>query len=388
MSESPSSFKGNGMDPASMAEALAHELLRCQPATRWNAVARLMEALARSADQPREDPELVDLRARLRRSEEERAIAMDRLKRAQADGKYAEERLEAERKRAAEMQELVGSHEQRLSVMQQSLDQREAALSKRDQQVQQLQHELDTAKRAAARDSQGHLSEERVRKLQDESAELRQQLRLQRVDFEEMLANREAELRDLRDRPVAAAAAVGAEGEYLGPLWKRMVDSKLKLALPTESPKAGMLERLVDVIEFLTDSTMEVDGQMRLLLDKYASEHPRLKGPWQAYAKQPVDEIVRAAVSPSGGHPRLLSTRLRIHREWLRALLFGTDAAVHPQTVANTLKEHLLSTNELWNDRTAIRQYVKADGQLHFGEQLKKLRIDKILEALTKRGDG
>ncbi|MBN2445081.1 MAG: hypothetical protein JXO22_00010, partial [Phycisphaerae bacterium] len=260
---------------AELLEPVRAALAKAPESERYRALAAFFSDLADGqtggGGAAAEAEQLAALSKKLTRLGEEKALVDDALAEARADLEHANRQIEADRERAKETERISTDQRTRLRAAQQQVDELEQQLIAKNSQLHEADSEVESLRVKLQRSELSAGDTSRLDSLEDTKRELVEQLERLRADHEQLRADKDAEIEQLKAVTLEAEAATSSSSDkLLADLWDRLARAKPALApggkVPTEAAAQRLFEAFIELAFFAHD----FDQTMRPFLGSFA----------------------------------------------------------------------------------------------------------------------
>jgi len=374
-------------------ERIAASLAAGSEADRYRALRLFIGALGKASgvEDGRGDgsgEEFDVLSKKVRALQEKLASQDDRVAALEAALDHRSAQFQAEQARADKFEKLAGEQRERLEGFPREITTLEDRLRVRGEELGKAQREtedltLKLQRLSRQKDQTGDIDglSRELRKQSEEVERLAKELERTRADKDAEIERLQATLAGER------AEAGGKSALTFSEVWKRLASAKPPLVEGHVPPTQQSAERMADLLVVLVQIVDEFDKMMRPFLSKYTALNPRIRTPWDNYAKgQSIQEAVREVLIPSGGRPvGVVNARLRALYAWTHAAVIACDATF--ESVRPELQSFLLSPAMGGPDPTrTIKQFLRSDGHELFLQHMRQLRSAKLGDVFGRGG--
>ena len=317
---------------------------------------------------------------------EERANLQDTLAQAKADTAHHTKQLEAEQSRNDELQKIIEEQRSRLEGLNKSFAELEADLVAKNSRIHQVEVENEDLKLQLQRSELAQKDTSRADRLEDAKRDLSGRAESLSADLEQLRADKDAEIAEIKSRLLAAKkSAAGAGDVALETLWQRLATAKPAFVEGHIAPTPQAAERLFDAFMALASFADNLDQDLRPFLDRYTKYNETVRRPWSAYQRlEQLHDAIRSTIEVKGHKPvDVLKMRLANLKAWSVAALLAGDRAL--EGLGSELEEHMMGPAGVGsNPQCKVREYIKGEGHLLFGQRVLEVRSQTLSEAYAR----
>ena len=324
--------------------------------------------------------QLKELSRKLVATQKDKADLEFKLQTAMADLRDREERLGLELARIKDLDARVKEQHARLTTIETERANLESQLIARNTELHAAELDKESLTLQAQRSAAAAESRKELQALEQDNAQLRQQLTAARAETEQLRVEKGKRLNELEEELRKSKVAGSSSSEAsLAPLWTRLATARLAPGGVPPTPQAGqrLADAFVDMATFVTD----LDDALRRLLPKYTKRVKPLSMVWQGYAAgESFQQVIFKLLDPAGGASLsgILRMKLKVCAKWANATLIGSDAAL--EFIESELRNRLQEFNRGRGNRASVADFLAGSGHEEFQSRMAQLHSEKVAE--------
>ena len=316
---------------------------------------------------------------------EEKASLQDKVATLQADLDHRNKQLEAEQTRGHELGLLQEEQRARLEGLQTSVTDLEAQLVTRNHDLHKAQVENENLQLQLQRGELASTDQSGQDRADASNRQLSKEVETLRADLVQLREDKDAQIGRLASELGNASSSGRTTEVPFAAVWDRLAMAKPPLIDPTMAPTVQCAERMADALAELVRFVDDFDKLIRPFLSKYTKFNPRLKVPWEVYARgDDVRTKVMQALVPVGGKPiGIVKVRLRGLYRWTEGAMIGCDATI--ESLGDSLFAFLTGpTGNESDPNLTVKRFLQQDGHELFLQRVRQLRGERLAAAFSR----